>query len=103
MEAQLGAEAAGEISFEVSSPGAERTLILPQDLMRFKVRGGGAGALKYTGHISLVGNLSTISVFVGTWLGTCGGCIGTLCAITAYKTGHWKVTKVLLLTSVPES
>lgn len=59
MEAQLGAEAAGEISFEVSSPGAERMLILPQDLMRFKVRGGGAGALKYIGHVSLVGNLST--------------------------------------------
>lgn len=40
MEAELGAEAAGEISFEVSSPGAERTLILPQELLRFKVRQG---------------------------------------------------------------
>jgi hypothetical protein len=38
MQAELGAEAAGDISFEVSSPGAERTLILPQDLLRFKVR-----------------------------------------------------------------
>jgi hypothetical protein len=38
MEAELGVEAAGDISFEVSSPGAERTLILPQDLLRFKVR-----------------------------------------------------------------
>jgi len=37
MEAELGVEAAGEISFEVSSPGAERTLIIPQDLLRFKV------------------------------------------------------------------
>lgn len=37
IQAELGVEAAGEISFEVSSPGAERTLILPQDLLRFKV------------------------------------------------------------------
>jgi ribosome maturation factor RimP len=37
LEAELGAEAAGEVSFEVSTPGAERTLILPQDLLRFKV------------------------------------------------------------------
>lgn len=102
MEAQLGAEAAGEISFEVSSPGAERMLILPQDLMRFKVRGGGRcwGLEIYWTRQpcwELIHNV------VGTWLGTCGGCIGTLCAITVYKTGHWKVTKVLLLTAVPES
>ncbi|GAX80195.1 hypothetical protein CEUSTIGMA_g7633.t1 [Chlamydomonas eustigma] len=36
MEAQLGTEAAGEVSFEVSSPGAERQLLLPQDLARFQ-------------------------------------------------------------------
>jgi hypothetical protein len=47
MEAQLGAEAAGEISFEVSSPGAERMLILPQDLLRFKVKGRGLGPCIY--------------------------------------------------------
>jgi ribosome maturation factor RimP len=35
MEALLGLEEAGEVSFEVSSPGAERQLILPQDLARF--------------------------------------------------------------------
>mmetsp|Transcript_19424 Transcript_19424/g.50414 ORF Transcript_19424/g.50414 Transcript_19424/m.50414 type:complete len:350 (+) Transcript_19424:1687-2736(+) len=33
--AMLGEEAASEISLEVSSPGAERTLALPQDLQRF--------------------------------------------------------------------
>jgi ribosome maturation factor RimP len=37
LEAELGVEEAGELSFEVSTPGAERTLILPQDLLRFKV------------------------------------------------------------------
>eukprot|EP00195_Chlamydomonas_chlamydogama_P009484 CAMPEP_0202893122 /NCGR_PEP_ID=MMETSP1392-20130828/2755_1 /ASSEMBLY_ACC=CAM_ASM_000868 /TAXON_ID=225041 /ORGANISM="Chlamydomonas chlamydogama, Strain SAG 11-48b" /LENGTH=336 /DNA_ID=CAMNT_0049577329 /DNA_START=27 /DNA_END=1038 /DNA_ORIENTATION=- len=35
LEASLGAERAGEISFEVSSPGAERQLVLPDDLNRF--------------------------------------------------------------------
>jgi ribosome maturation factor RimP len=38
LEAELGAEVADDISLEVSSPGAERTLIIPQDLDRFKVR-----------------------------------------------------------------
>jgi ribosome maturation factor RimP len=37
LEAELGAEVADEIALEVSSPGAERTLIIPQDLDRFKV------------------------------------------------------------------
>ncbi|KAF8063723.1 Subtilisin BL [Scenedesmus sp. PABB004] len=36
LEAELGAEEAGAIMLEVSSPGAERTLIIPQDLQRFK-------------------------------------------------------------------
>jgi ribosome maturation factor RimP len=35
LEAIMGVEAAGEISFEVSTPGAERQLQLPQDLHRF--------------------------------------------------------------------
>jgi ribosome maturation factor RimP len=37
LEAELGVEEAEDISVEVSSPGAERTLIIPQDLLRFKV------------------------------------------------------------------
>eukprot|EP00878_Enallax_costatus_P005337 GHUV01005605.1.p1 GENE.GHUV01005605.1~~GHUV01005605.1.p1 ORF type:complete len:318 (+),score=71.92 GHUV01005605.1:423-1376(+) len=36
LEADLGSELAGEISFEVSSPGAERSLLVPQELNRFK-------------------------------------------------------------------
>eukprot|EP00775_Hariotina_reticulata_P009081 gene9081-9251_t len=36
LEVELGAEEAADISLEVSSPGAERTLIIPQDLLRFK-------------------------------------------------------------------
>eukprot|EP00879_Flechtneria_rotunda_P028315 GHRR01030416.1.p1 GENE.GHRR01030416.1~~GHRR01030416.1.p1 ORF type:complete len:317 (+),score=84.42 GHRR01030416.1:336-1286(+) len=36
LEAELGTEAAGDIAVEVSSPGAERTLIIPQDMARFK-------------------------------------------------------------------
>eukprot|EP00199_Chlamydomonas_sp_CCMP681_P005582 CAMPEP_0119110148 /NCGR_PEP_ID=MMETSP1180-20130426/27233_1 /TAXON_ID=3052 ORGANISM="Chlamydomonas cf sp, Strain CCMP681" /NCGR_SAMPLE_ID=MMETSP1180 /ASSEMBLY_ACC=CAM_ASM_000741 /LENGTH=261 /DNA_ID=CAMNT_0007096313 /DNA_START=244 /DNA_END=1029 /DNA_ORIENTATION=- len=35
LDAELGEEAGGNISLEVSSPGAERTLRLPQDLKRF--------------------------------------------------------------------
>lgn len=37
LEAELGTELADEISFEVSSPGAERSLLIPQELNRFKV------------------------------------------------------------------
>jgi ribosome maturation factor RimP len=36
LEAELGAEQSGQITLEVSSPGAERQLILPQDLTRFQ-------------------------------------------------------------------
>lgn len=36
MEALLGLEEAGDVSLEVSSPGAERQLVLPQDLVRFQ-------------------------------------------------------------------
>ena len=36
LEALLGPEASGEISLEVSSPGAERQLQLPRDLYRFQ-------------------------------------------------------------------
>eukprot|EP00955_Chlamydomonas_euryale_P112433 366130-Chlamydomonas_euryale.AAC.60 len=36
MDALLGEEAAGDVSFEVSSPGAERELLLPKDLDRFQ-------------------------------------------------------------------
>lgn len=36
LEAELGTEVADDIALEVSSPGAERTLIIPQDLDRFK-------------------------------------------------------------------
>ncbi|GFH27419.1 uncharacterized protein HaLaN_25738 [Haematococcus lacustris] len=35
LEAALGPELAGDITREVSSPGAERSLVLPQDLSRF--------------------------------------------------------------------
>ena len=35
LESTLGVEAAGDISFEVSTPGAERQLQLPDDLNRF--------------------------------------------------------------------
>lgn len=35
LEAEMGVDAAGDISMEVSSPGAERTLRLPGDLQRF--------------------------------------------------------------------
>ena len=36
LEADLGAEQSGQITLEVSSPGAERQLIIPQDLTRFQ-------------------------------------------------------------------
>jgi ribosome maturation factor RimP len=36
LEALLGVEGAGEVTFEVSSPGAERQLQLPSDLERFQ-------------------------------------------------------------------
>lgn len=36
LEQQLGAEAAGDIAVEVSSPGAERQLRIPADLIRFQ-------------------------------------------------------------------
>lgn len=36
LEVQLGPEASAEISLEVSSPGAERQLVLPGDLTRFR-------------------------------------------------------------------
>jgi hypothetical protein len=35
LEAEMGAEEAGQVSLEVSSPGADRTLRMPQDLARF--------------------------------------------------------------------
>ncbi len=35
LDRELGVEAAGEISFEVSSPGAERLVELPGELTRF--------------------------------------------------------------------
>lgn len=37
---RLGEESAGEITVEVSSPGAERQLRLPEELERFMVRPG---------------------------------------------------------------
>jgi ribosome maturation factor RimP len=36
LEVQMGPEASGEVSLEVSSPGAERQLVLPGDLTRFR-------------------------------------------------------------------
>lgn len=35
LDRELGVEAAGDISFEVSSPGAERIVLLPAELKRF--------------------------------------------------------------------
>ena len=35
LDRELGVEAAGDISFEVSSPGAERNVLLPAELKRF--------------------------------------------------------------------
>lgn len=38
LETELGAETADQVTVEVSTAGAERTLRVPQDLERFKAR-----------------------------------------------------------------
>lgn len=63
LEEALGPAAAGEIGLEVSSPGAERQLVLPGDLERFKVRQGvRAGARALDACVACVRALDGMSV-----------------------------------------